>query len=134
MSGRKLLTSSLRQSTAFVPPQISNIQRDMLPAMEAAKGAGVRQVVFLSLTGIEKAKFVPHYKVEQYLLSSGQDYTFLRCSFFMQNLNTAHLDEIRQDSEIWIPVADARTSFIDVRDIAAVAALALTEGEHENQK
>ncbi len=115
------------------PPQISNIKRDMVPALDAAKAAGVKQVVFLSLIGIERTKFVPHYKVETYLRASGQAWTFLRCSFFMQNLNTTHRAEIRERDEIFVPVGDARTSFIDARDIGAVAAVALTEPGHERQ-
>jgi len=112
------------------PPQISNIQRDMKPSMEAAKQAGVKQVVFLSLIGIERARYVPHYKVETYLQQLGFQTTFLRCSFFMQNLNTTHRREIKERSEIFIPVGKARTSFIDARDIGKVAAVALLESGH----
>lgn len=115
------------------PPQITNIQRDMIPALEAARAAGVQNFVFLSLIGIEQNTGVPHYKVEQYLQNSGLHYTFLRCSFFMQNLNTVHRAEIRDRDEIFIPVGGARTSFIDVRDIGAVAAVCLTRPGHENK-
>ena len=45
------------------PPHLTNIERDMNPSMDAAKEAGVTHVVFLSLIGIENAKYVPHYKV-----------------------------------------------------------------------
>lgn len=114
------------------PPHISKIQRDMVPALNAAQAAGVEQVVFLSLIGIEKVKFVPHYAVETYLRESTMDWTFLRCSFFMQNLNTAHLVEIRDRDEIFIPVGDAKTSFIDVRDIGAMAGRILTSSGHAN--
>jgi nucleoside-diphosphate-sugar epimerase len=58
---------------------------------------------------------------------------FLRASFFMQNLNTAHRAEIQQRSEIFAPVGRGLTSFIDVRDIGEVAALTLTRPEHANQ-
>jgi len=112
------------------PPHISNVKRDMFPAIAAAKRAGVKQVVFLSLIGIENAKFVPHYKVEQYLKEVQLQTTFLRCSFFMQNLSTTHRKEIREHSEIFVPVGNARTSFIDVRDIGAVAAVVLAENGH----
>ena len=61
-------------------------------------------MAFLSLIGIERAKIVPHYKVEAYLRASGQAWTFLRCSFFMQNLNTTHRTEIREHDEIFVPV------------------------------
>ena len=115
------------------PPHISNIQRDMYPAIEAAKRAGVKHAVFLSLIGIESAKFVPHYKVETYLKELQFDTTYLRCSFFMQNLNTTHRAEIKERDEVFVPVANAKTSFIDVRDIGAVAAIVLTQTGHENK-
>jgi uncharacterized protein YbjT (DUF2867 family) len=109
------------------PPHLTNIQRDMNPSMDAAKQAGVTHVVFLSLIGIENAKYVPHYKVETYLHKINLQTTFLRCSFFMQNLNTTHRKEIKERNEIFVPVGNAKTSFIDARDIGTVAALALTE-------
>lgn len=115
------------------PPQITDVEKYMFPAVDAAVSAGVQQIAFLSLIGIEENTRVPHYKVEQYLKSGPINYTFLRASFFMQNLNTTHREEIRQHDEIYIPVGKARTSFIDVRDIAAVAGLALTEAGHANQ-
>jgi uncharacterized protein YbjT (DUF2867 family) len=115
------------------PPHITNIQRDMYPSMDAAKQAGVVHVVFLSLIGIEKAKYVPHYKVETYLQQIGLQTTLLRCSFFMQNLNTTHRKEIQDRSEIFVPVGKTRTSFIDARDIGQVAAVALTQPGHENK-
>lgn len=112
------------------PPHITDVRRYMFPAIDAAKGIGVKHVVFLSLIGIEKVKFVPHYKVEQYLKKVNLQTTFLRCSFFMQNLNVTHREEIKERNEIFVPVGNARTSFIDVRDIGAVAALALAENGH----
>ena len=115
------------------PPAISDVQTYLFPAIDAALAVGVRQVVFLSLIGIEKATFVPHYKVEQQLIAAGMPYTFLRASFFMQNFNTMHREEIVQRNEISVPVGKAKTSFIDVRDIGAVAAKALMEADHTGQ-
>jgi uncharacterized protein YbjT (DUF2867 family) len=116
------------------PPALSNVQRDIAPAVWAAVGAGVQQIVFLSIQGVEQNRVVPHYKIEQLILETGVDYTFLRASFFMQNLTTTHREEIRTRNEIALPVGDAKTSFIDARDIAAVAARALSEDGHANQK
>jgi len=115
------------------PPALSNVQRDIAPAIWAAVGAGVEHVAFLSIQGVEKNRIVPHYKIEQLLLQTGLEYTFLRCGFFMQNLSTTHKAEIRDDNEIALPVGKAKTSFIDVRDIAAVAVRVLTEDGHENK-
>jgi uncharacterized protein YbjT (DUF2867 family) len=115
------------------PPHITNIKRDMYPSIDAAKRAGVKHVVFLSLIGIENAKYVPHYKVETYLKEINLQTTFLRCSFFMQNLSTTHRKEIKERNEIFVPVGKAKTSFIDARDIGAVAAVALTQDGHANK-
>ena len=125
--------SGIEKMFLMRPPQISNTKRDMFPALDAAVAAGVRHTVFLSLIGIEKVKFVPHYPIEEFLRQSPMDWTFLRCSFFMQNLNTAHLAEIRDRDEIFVPVGNAKTSFIDVRDIGAAAAVVLTTSGHEKR-
>ncbi|MCC7446443.1 MAG: SDR family oxidoreductase [Anaerolineae bacterium] len=115
------------------PPALSNVKRDIAPALIAAQQAGVKHIVFLSLQGVEQNRIVPHYKIEKLILELGFAYTFLRASFFMQNLSTTHLAEIRDKSEIGVPVGRAKTSFIDVRDIAAVAVRALTEDGHANK-
>lgn len=122
--------AGIRRMFIMRPPHLANIKRDMLPAIIAARQAGVQYAVFLSIIGIENAKFVPHYKVETYLREYGFETTFLRCSFFMQNLNTTHRAEIKERNEIFVPVGNAKTSFIDVRDIGAVAARCLTEEGH----
>lgn len=115
------------------PPALANVERDIAPALRAAQRAGVQQIVFLSLQGVENNRVVPHHKIEVLIQELGLSYTFLRAGFFMQNLSTTHRDEIAQRDEIAVPVGDARTSFIDTRDIAAVAARVLTEEGHEHQ-
>lgn len=112
------------------PPAISDTQRYINPVIDAAKAAGVEQIVFLSLLGAEKNRWVPHHRIEKYLEASGIAWTFLRASFFMQNLSTTHRGDIREHDEIFVPAGKGKTSFIDVRDIAAVAAKALTEPGH----
>ena len=114
------------------PPAISNIKRDMQPAIDYAVAAGVGHIVFLSLIGAERNRIVPHAKVEKLLLKSGVAWTMLRCGFFMQNLSTTHRADIVEYDDIFIPAGQGRTSFIDVRDIGAVATRTLTEAGHEN--
>ena len=103
------------------PPALSNVPRDIVPALAAAKRAGVKHIVFLSLQGAESSSIVPHAKIEKWLRASGLSWTFLRPSFFMQNLSTTHVSEIRDHSQIVIPAGRGRTAFVDVTDIAAVA-------------
>ena len=132
---RTTYTAALRGvSRLFLlrPPAITDIPTYIDPFIAAAREAGVEQIVFLSLLGAEKIPFVPHRKIEASLRTSGMAYTFLRPSFFMQNLSTTHRDEIRR-GRIVVPAGRGRTSFIDAKDVAAVAARALTEPGHENK-
>ena len=115
------------------PPAISNVKKDIKPFIQFLKEAEIKHIVFLSLIGAEHNHFVPHYKIEQYILESGIPYTFIRPSFFMQNLSTTHRQDIKENSEIFIPAGKGKTSFIDVRDIAQVSALTLSEEGHENK-
>ncbi len=115
------------------PPALSDVKRTLNPALDVAKRVGVEHVVFLSLMGVERNRVVPHAKVEQHLQRIGLPCTSLRASFFMQNLDTTHRAEIRDRDEIFIPAGKGKTSFIDVRDIAEVAALALTDASHRGR-
>lgn len=115
------------------PPQLANIPREIAPALEYAVEQTLEHIVFLSLQGVESSKVTPHYKIESLIDSLPVDSTFLRAGFFMQNLTTTHLEEIRDEHIIAVPVGDAKTSFIDVRDIGAVGAKALIYPEHSNK-
>jgi uncharacterized protein YbjT (DUF2867 family) len=99
--------------------------------LNAARAAGVTRVVKLSvwrapdeLTPIARL----HREVEQALETSGLDWTFLRPNFYMQNF-------LRQAGQIATgsfsqPASDAPVSFVDVRDVARVAARVLTSAGH----
>lgn len=116
------------------PPQLADVSKYFAPFVQAMQQAGTKQVVFLSLQGVESNTVTPHHKIEKLIFDAGIPYTMLRPSFFMQNLSTTHRDEIRDRSQIFVPAGKGRTSFVDVRDIGAVAALALTDPKHLNQK
>ena len=60
-------------------------------------------------------------------------WTFLRAGYSMQNLTTVHLAEVRDRDEVFVPAGDGRTAFVAVRDLAAVAVLALTGPGHERR-
>ena len=115
------------------PPAISNVLRDIFPFLEYCRRARLEQIVFLSLLGAEKLFFTPHRKIELEILRLGIPYTFLRPSFFMQNLATTHRDEIKNENEIFVPAGKGKTSFVDVRDIAEVAFTSLLGARHLNK-
>jgi uncharacterized protein YbjT (DUF2867 family) len=115
------------------PPALANIRKQIAPALNAAKLAGIEHIVFLSILGAERNPFVPHSQIERYINQLGIKATFLRCSFFMQNLNTTHREDIKVRGELLLPAGNGKTSFIDVRDIAAVAVRTLLEDEHQGR-
>lgn len=107
----------------------------IIPFIAAAERAGCRHVVYVSVFGADRARIIPHYKVEAALRGSSMTWTMLRCSFFMQNLHrriSTHGEDIRR-GELFIPAGRGRTTFLDARDAASVAAMILGDpGEHHN--
>jgi uncharacterized protein YbjT (DUF2867 family) len=109
------------------PPQLSNIARDMVPALQAARAAGVGHTVLLSLQGAERNRVVPHAKIEAWLRASGRGWTFVRPSFFMENLSGVHAPDIGDRDQIVVPAGRGATAFVAAADVAAVAVAALLD-------
>jgi uncharacterized protein YbjT (DUF2867 family) len=114
----------------------------MQPALEEtvvneAKRAGVRHLVKLSILAADSQSecvfFRWHGQSEEAIQASGLEYTFLRPNSFMQSFVRDFAYSIAQEGEFRVPVADGKISFIDARDIAAVAAIVLRERGHEGR-
>jgi len=106
-------------------------------AIAAARAAGVGHVVKGSALGASDHSKSPigraHYDVEKALQESGIAWTILRPHVFMQNfLDIA--PTIAREGRIRSASGDGKIPFIDARDIAAVAAAALTAPGHEGKK
>ncbi|WP_088324570.1 NmrA family NAD(P)-binding protein [Polaribacter tangerinus] len=104
------------------PPHISSSKEVFYPLLKAAKKSGIQKVVFLSVQGAEKSKFIPHYKIEKIIQELQLEYIFVRPSYFMQNLTTTLLPEILNKQHIYLPSGNAKFNFIDVKNIAEVTA------------
>src|SRR5258708_10838865 len=104
--------------------------------IEAARQAGVRHVVKLS--GIMPEVDSPfrfarmHGEAELKLERSGIAFTHLRAGEFMHSY-FRQVPAIVARGTFFLPMEDARIASIDVRDIAEVAAKALTEPGHEGK-
>ncbi|WP_086347593.1 NmrA family NAD(P)-binding protein [Candidatus Enterococcus clewellii] len=116
------------------PPQLSTPKEDMFPFLSYANQQKLQQIVFVSLIGVEKNPVTPHHKIEKMIRQLEIPYTFIRPSFFMQNLTTTHLEDIKIQHDLFIPAGHAKTSFIDTRDIGEVAAVCLTDSNYINQE
>ena len=109
------------------PPALARPQHDLFPALAAAREQGLRHVVFLSVQGVERLRVVPHARIEAWLRTSGLGWTFLRASFFDQNLITVHGPAVAERDELLMPAGRGRTAFVDAYDLAAVAARAMLD-------
>lgn len=116
------------------PPQLAKPKEDMLPFLKYAQQQAIDQIVFVSLIGVEKNPMTPHHEIEQMIVDLNLPHTFIRPSFFMQNLNTTHQVDIRDHHDLFIPAGNSRTSFIDTRDIGEIAGIALLNPQYLNQK
>jgi uncharacterized protein YbjT (DUF2867 family) len=128
-------TALERIHTVFLlrPPQLSDVPRYFTPFVQTARSAGVQHIVFLSVQGADKVRSIPHAKIERLLMQCGVPYTFIRPSYFMDNLTTTLCADIRDNDRIELPAGNAPFRWIDVRDIGAGAARILQEPDgHTN--
>lgn len=94
--------------------------------LDRAVKAGVERVVLLSASVLDQGGPMMG-AVHAWLAVNVPQWTVLRPSWFMQNFVTQHLPAILQQGAIYSATQNGRVPFIDVADIAAVAAKALTE-------
>jgi uncharacterized protein YbjT (DUF2867 family) len=113
----------------------SNIAELEGHAIDAAKRAGVRHVVKLSVLGAERPAFVFagwHGESERNLMCSGLPWTMLRSSNFMTN-SLGWAETIKSQGAFYQPTGEGRWGGIDPADIAAVAVRVLTTPGHEGK-
>jgi uncharacterized protein YbjT (DUF2867 family) len=103
------------------------VAQDVFPFVDAADRMGVEHAVVLSVLGAEKNPLLPHRRIEKHVAASGLAWTFLRASFFCQNLLEVHREDVVERDRIFLPAGDGATSFVDARDVGAVAAEAFQD-------
>ena len=132
------LDAALRgvEKAFLIPPTDPRSVEMQVNFIRAAKRAGTRHVVKLSVNGADVNSPVRvarwHAEGEKELEASGIPFTHLRPNAFMQNL-LGLAPTIVSQGEFYQPAADGKVSHIDVRDIAAVAAKALTGNGHQGK-
>ena len=113
------------------PPFDPDAYDTLAPLLDWAVQAGAEHVVTVSAMGMEVRGDLPIRRLEKHVASLGVDYTFLRPNLLMQNFRRDFLgDRIRRTGRFAMPVGDASVSMVDGRDVAAVAAAALTGSDH----
>jgi uncharacterized protein YbjT (DUF2867 family) len=117
----------------LVPPPFSpDAFEAMAPFIDWAVGAKVRHIVLLS--GMAVPRDVALRRVEAHLEAQDVAHTTLRPNLYMQNFHPGFLSrDIREEGRIRLPAGDGELSPVDVRDVAEVAARALTSADHHGK-
>lgn len=89
---------------------------------------GIRRLVLLSGRGEAEAQ-----ACERIVQDSGLEWTIVRASWFNQNFSEGAFVDMVHGGVITLPAGDTPEPFVDVDDIAEVAAAALTQPGHDGE-
>lgn len=104
--------------------------------IDEAASAGVSRIVKLSgpRAEVDSALIFErwHGEIERYLVRSGLPRVVLRPRSYMTNL-LAYAETVRQAGQVFATAGPAAITYVDVYDVAAVAAVVLVEEGHEGR-
>ncbi len=136
LSSRQGLAQALAGTdAAFVLAPPGHVRQDLLinPVVDEARNQGLKKLVLMSAMGADADDNAPLRQAELHLERSGLAWNVIRPNWFMQNFHTFWLHGILSQGKIMLPTGQAKGSFIDARDIAAVAAQLLTRHDVDNR-
>lgn len=109
---------------------------DMIARL-VASAPRARHVVLMSALGVDKAPATaPRRVLENAVRASGREWTILRPNWLAQNFDedeAVFARAIREDDELYAGTGDNRVGFVDARDVAAAAAVVLTQDGHHGR-
>jgi uncharacterized protein YbjT (DUF2867 family) len=105
----------------------------MVPFVRELSGAGIKRVVTLTAMGVDANDAIPLRQIELAVEKTGLSWTHVRPTWFMQNCESFLYPTLKEQSAIYLPAGDGKTSFVDVRDIAEVVATVLTQSGHDHR-
>jgi uncharacterized protein YbjT (DUF2867 family) len=119
----------------LITPSHPNQVKREVGLIDAARQAGVRRIIKLSVIGAEFVCPISafarwHADIEDILRASDIPHVILRANFFMQN---ALLQRASIEAGVYAePIANHSISYVDIRDIADVA-VAVASGDFDDQ-
>lgn len=140
MNDRSSIENVLQQSQCvFLASNINqNFTIEQTNVISVAAKNPIQHIVKLSSPGADKnsSNFIarPNGEVEEYLKTSGISYTILQPNAFMQNWLGHFSETVRKERKIYEATGDGKKPFIDTRDIAACAAIALINPKNHKNK
>jgi len=103
-------------------------------AIDAARRTEVQLLVRSSILGADRespAEFISAHTIcDRYLEDSGLPHVIVRPNLFLQNIPESTVPSIDASGNFYVDAGQAWISMVDTRDVAAVAAVVLTEPGH----
>jgi uncharacterized protein YbjT (DUF2867 family) len=133
------ITNSLQNidKLFWLTPLAPNTTQISSNLVKEAQKNDIKHIVKLSVmdADIEPATTITrlHRQEEKIIEESGIPYTFLRPVGFMQNFINFFGQIIKNQNAFFLPAGEGKVSFVDVRDIAAVAVKTLVANDNDNQ-
>lgn len=117
------------------PPLTLKVDQLLNPFIDFLNDKGIKRVVYFSALASDKmgSELDFHIKIEDKLKNDGFDYTILRPSFFAQNFKNYDLENITERNSIFSVAGTGKVAFVDVHDIANVAATVLLNSGHSKK-
>lgn len=97
---------------------------------DTARARGVSRLVLLSARDLGRLGRPDLVAGETAVMDAGVDWTILRPTWFMQNFSEDLFHDPVAAGELRLPTADGHEPFLDLDDLAAVAAAVLTQDGH----
>jgi len=120
----------------LLTPYLSILDVTKKIVTEAQKTKSVKHIVKLSDMGTNLAPppsgGMRHRQAENVIAESGLQYTFLRPNYYMQNFIKVSYSPSINGRTFYLPLENARASFVDIRDVAEVAAAILHEKSNKH--
>lgn len=124
-------TNGLDRVFLLGPPMVTDLDTLLSPFIDYLKAKDIKRVVYVSALGMEKLPDLPfHTRMVEKLKKDKFDYTILKPSFFAQNFKNYEWENITQRGITYAPAGRGKVAFVDVADIASVAAKVLTGEGH----
>ena len=134
LSDRSFLDTAMQDIDSvfyIAPAMMSNEVEVGKSVIDAAKQAGASRFVFSALihpTISAMSHHIAKVPVEEAVIASDMEYTFLHPAMFFQDVTAAGLADVAKKGVFSQPWSgDTYFSRVDYRDVAEVAAIALTE-------
>lgn len=115
----------------LMPSEPLDVIAALMPVMRHVVDRKIKAVL-LSTIAVDASDDNPYRRIEEVLENSGLPFVILRANWFADNFRTVWKDDVRK-GEIALPADEGLISFVDGRDVAAAAAVALTSSEFDGE-